>query len=40
METSDVRAKKVSKAKRLIARPAYPPIKVVRSLAKQIARFF
>jgi len=40
METSDVRPKKVSKAKQLIARPTYPPVKVVRSLAKQIARFF
>jgi hypothetical protein len=40
MDTSDVRAKKVSRAKQLIAQPAYPPIEVVRSLAKQIARFF
>jgi hypothetical protein len=40
MDTNDVRAKKVSRARQLIAQPTYPPIKVVRSLAKQIARFF
>ncbi len=37
---SDVRPDKVAKAKELISREAYPPSKVVQSLAEQIARFF
>jgi hypothetical protein len=36
----DVRPDKVAKARQLIKKPAYPPQKVVRSLADQIARFF
>lgn len=40
MDTNDVRAKKVSKARQLIAHPSYPSIKVVRSLAKKISLFF
>ena len=36
----DVRPEKVAKARQLIKKQAYPPQKVVRSLADQIARFF
>jgi hypothetical protein len=38
--TNDVRPEKVAKARQLIRKTAYPPQKVVRSLADQIARFF
>ena len=37
---NDVRPEKVAKARQLIKKQAYPPQKVVRSLADQIARFF
>ena len=37
---SDVRPDRVAKARELISREAYPPSKVVESLAEQIARFF
>jgi len=39
-QTNDVRPEKVAKARQLINTSAYPPEKVVRSLADQIARFF
>jgi hypothetical protein len=37
---SDVRADKVAKAKKLIARASYPSRKVIESTAKKIARYF
>jgi hypothetical protein len=39
-QVNDVRPDKVAKARQLIKASAYPPEKVVRSLADQIARFF
>jgi hypothetical protein len=37
---ASVRPTKVAKARKLIAQPAYPTKTVVKSLARQIARFF